>query len=192
MLLPKIAKSSLALLTVVLTLAAAAPDASAPILNLEKALRSAPANPDAARRKAVKAALVRAFDLDALGRSVLGDQAATATPAQRARLNALILNRIADRVARQRSAQEASLAVLRSRDVASGEIMVTTEAREGQGNPITVVWRVRREPTGPRVVDVLREGVSLSGRVRKELAAAMKGHTLDQALAAMERAHPAD
>ena len=74
----------------------------------------------------------------------------------------------------------------------SGEVMITTEAREGQNTPVTIVWRVRRETGGPRVVDVLREGVSLTGRVRGELAAAMKGHTLDQALATLERTQPAD
>jgi phospholipid transport system substrate-binding protein len=189
----------LALATTVLSLclavgtgAAAAPaaGAAAPVLGLQQAVEAAVAKPDPVRRKAIRAALVRAFDLDAVSRSVLGEQAATA--AQRARLAELILNRVTDRVAHPHSTQGGSLVVLRSRDVGQGETMVTTQAREGQGNPVTVVWRVRQEAGGPRVVDVLREGISLSMRMRKELAAAMKGHTLDQALAAMERSRPAD
>ncbi|MBS0294667.1 MAG: ABC transporter substrate-binding protein [Proteobacteria bacterium] len=182
----------LAALFAILCLAAATPDASAPIVSLEKALRSAPAKPDAARRKAVRAAVARAFDLDAVSRSVLGEEAARATPTQRARVSELILQRLSERVGRERIGADATLRVLRSRDVGLGETMITTEARRGQDNPVTVVWRVRQEAGGPKVVDVLREGISLSLKARRELAAAMRGHTLDQALAAMERAPAAE
>ncbi len=170
---------------------AAAPDPAAPVLAFDKDLRAAPAKDANAFRKTARAAIQRQFDLEAVTRTVLAERYDAASVAQRARLSDLIVRRLAERLVRERTGPPPSLRVLRSRDPGQGDWLVTTELRRGQDNPVTVTWKVRTAPKA-RIVDVLREGISLDVRARKELAAALKGRTLDQALTEMERHAPAD
>ncbi|HEY3813629.1 MAG TPA: ABC transporter substrate-binding protein [Caulobacteraceae bacterium] len=143
--------------------AAPVADPAAPVIAFHQGLSAlTPADP-AADRRLVKRLTGRTFDMEAMARAVLGDQAARATPAQRARLEAVCVNLITREIEKDATAGPGGvMTVVKVTPMRSGdEWVVATRTVRGKSTG-TLAWRVRAEAGGPRIIDVLRAGSSLT------------------------------
>ncbi len=143
---------------------------------------------------AIEALAARLFDMPAITAQVLGAEAKSATASQRGRLAKALQARLARQlVLAGRQGPDDGFAVTQTRAIGGPDWLVTTrEAPPGvrasaQAQPIVLVWRVRREGRGFRIVDSLRDGLSTVGVQHDDLAAALPGHTLDQVIGQIER-----
>ncbi len=131
------------------------------------------------------------FDLSGITASVLGPAAATATPEQATRFAQAFGQRMARELTRSRPDPEADrFAIQEIRSIGPTEWLVITrhELPAGTpGSPVVLGWRVRALPDGPRIVDLLRDGVSAVQVQRDDIAAALRTRPLDALLADIER-----
>jgi ABC-type transporter MlaC component len=140
-----------------------------------------------AGRPAAERAIRHSFDLDALVNSILGDRAESASAAQRARLADLIVRRLAERVLKDPDIRAAApLTVVKTRPISDSVWLVSTRTA-GQEVNTSLTWRLRDGTAGPRIVDVLHDGVSMASTERRRLETALKGRDLDAALAEVEK-----
>jgi ABC-type transporter MlaC component len=142
----------------------------------------------AADRRLVKRLTARTFDMDAMARAVLGDQAARSTPAQRVRLEDVFVRLIAARIEKDPSAGPGStITVVKVTPMRSGdEWLVSTRTERGKSvAPLT--WRVRAQPGGPRIVDVLRAGSSLTAVEAARVAGDLRTRGIDFVIDELEK-----
>ncbi len=147
-----------------------------------------PALRDSQRAAAFRGLLLRDFDVDAIGRIVLGRYWRRATPTQRAEYLRLF--------------QEFIVAIYASRlSKYSGETLQVTAARPGKRDivvvkslilvsgraPVQIDWLVRSAGGAQRVIDVVVEGVSMAITQRSEFAAIIQssGGKVEGLLAAL-------
>jgi len=137
--------------------------------------------------------LVEGFDLQAIGRFVLGRYWNTATPAQQQEYLKLFENMIVDAYAQRfRQYSGETFKVINSRQENERDHIVTTQIVRPNGPPVNVDWRVRDKGGNQfNIVDVIVEGVSMSVTQRSEFASVVqqRGGQVEGLLAAMrERA----
>ena len=168
--------------------AAGGPDPTAPVIAFHDGLAGLnPADPTADLRL-VKRLTARTFDMDAMARAVLGDQAGRSTPAQRARLETVFVRLITDRIEKDPTTGAGSvITVAKVTPRRSGdEWLVSTRTVRGKSvAPLT--WRVRAEPGGPRIVDVLRAGTSLTAVENARVAADLRTRGIDYVIGELEK-----
>ena len=168
--------------------AAAAPDPGAPVIAFHDGLAALnPADP-AADQRLVKRLAAKTFDLDAMARAVLGDQAARSTPAQRARLEAVFVRQITGRIEKDPTAGPGGvMTVVKVTPMRSGdEWLVATRTVRGKATA-TLAWRVRAEPAGPRIVDVLKAGSSLTAVENARIAGDLRTRGIDYVIGELEK-----
>ncbi|HEV2745974.1 MAG TPA: ABC transporter substrate-binding protein [Allosphingosinicella sp.] len=152
----------LALATLVLATAspAASGDAApaAPIRAVEAAL--AGRDGAAPSEAAVRAAVARSFNLDAMARAVLGGQAFT--PKQFGRFReALADHLVLDMLGQRRDGRRGTIMIVRTRAIGTGEWVVDTRV-ETPGRPHrSVSWRVSAGSGRALITDLLGNGASL-------------------------------
>lgn len=169
--------------------AAPAVDPTAPVIAFHDGLAGLNPRDPAADQRLVKRLSARTFDMDAMARAVLGDQAARSTPAQRERLETVFVRLIASRIEKDPSVGPGStIAVVKVTPMRNGgEWLVSTRTTRGKSvAPLT--WRVRSEPQGPRIVDVLRAGSSLTAVENARVAGDLKSRGIDYVIAELEKA----
>ena len=181
--------SALAALALACT-AHAAPtvDPAAPVIAFHDGLAALNPRDPAADQRLVKRLSARTFDMDAMARAVLGDQAARSTPAQRERLEAVFVRLIVARIEKDPSVGPGStIAVVKITPMrGGGEWLVSTRTTRGESvAPLT--WRVRAEPGGPRIVDVLRAGSSLTAVENARVAADLHTRGIDYVIGELEK-----
>lgn len=134
-------------------------------------------------------AVRRSFDVDAIETAVLSDRPASAV--QRSRLGDVIVRRLAARVLTDPDVRSGvELTVVRIRPSGDGGWLISTRSGPPTAS-LSLTWRLRQTTGGPRVVDVLHDGVSMASVERRKLEEALRGRDLDAALADIERRNAA-
>ena len=145
------------------------------------------------RKRHVRELLSENFDLDTIGRFVLGRHWRAATPAQRREyatlFRTLILETYALRLESFRKTifarfgddagevlEALRVRILRVQRVNERDSLVTTELGIPGHAPLHVAYRVRADNGALKVVDVIEEGLSLLVTRRSEFAAVVKRH----------------
>lgn len=132
----------------------------------------------AARAKRFDSIFRQAFAVPVIGRFVLGRYWRVATEAQRK----AYLSTFADYVVKTYSerfsgAAGVSFTVGQATRLDDGEELVPSRiVRPGGQQPVNVQWRVKRFPTGYKIVDVIVDGVSQLITQRDEFASVINQH----------------
>ena len=123
------------------------------------------------RRMRFRAVLNREFDLDKIGKLVLGQHWRRARPAQRADFRRLLEDYLSGLYAR-RFEDLAGLQVRVDgvREFEGWSMVYTTATRTG-GAPVTLDWRVDRKDGGYAITDLVIGGVSMVIAQREEFSA---------------------
>lgn len=120
------------------------------------------------RREQLKTLIRQSFDLELIGRFVLGRFWRKASPAQRLEFQDLYALHLVSSYARQLDAYEAeTLAVVSSREVGKNDVMVETEIASASG-PVKAGWRVRTADSKRKIVDIEIDGISMALAHRQE------------------------
>lgn len=126
----------------------------------------------AARRAALSTLLNDGFDVELIARLALGRPYRELDPQQRGDYERLFRAFVlATYSARLEGYAGERLVVLRETTTSSGDVLVASEIRRSGAAPLRVDWRVRLGPAGPKIVDVIVEGVSMVVTQRNEFQA---------------------
>ncbi len=164
-----------------------------------------PGSSPARRKRRFRELLSENFDLDTIGRFVLGRHWRAATPAQRREYVTLFRTFILESYAVRfealretifaRSGDDAGrvfealrVRILKVRRVNERDSLVTTELGLPDRAPLHVGYRVRAGNGALKIVDVIAEGLSLLVTRRSEFSAVVKRHGIEGLLATL-RAH---
>jgi phospholipid transport system substrate-binding protein len=128
------------------------------------------------RVRRFQALLEENFDVDVIGRWVLGRYWRDATPAQREEFRTLyermIVNTYVDRFTEYSGEK---LSVINAAEIATDDILVRSQlVRATAGPPVQVDWRVHAREQRLRIVDVIVEGVSMGQTQRSEFASVIR------------------
>lgn len=125
------------------------------------------------QREAVfRGLLARKFDLEFIGRFVLGRHWQTATPDQREEYQALFAEFVLRTYSRLLGGYvDEQLTVQGAVDAGQRDVIVNSLITGGSSQPVQTQWRVRRIDGQLRIIDVTASGVSLSITQREEFAA---------------------
>lgn len=170
-------------------LAAAAPgqeaaDPAQPIRELAQAIETLP---EPLNEEAVAIPISAAFDLDAIARAALDERVASATPDEIARLARIYGRRIARETLEAGSDGPPQWRVSETRALEKGGWLVTTTAELTPGEePEVLQWHVVAAAARLAVVDVLKDGSSYVGQLRRQLQRALQTRPLDAVLRLME------
>ena len=135
----------------------------------------APELPIEQREANFRVLLSRGFDMEFIGRFVLGQYWRTATPEQQADY----LQAFNDYVLQVYSARLGgyageTLTVVSERAAGEKDMMVNTRIDRPSGPPLEAQWRVRDTAGQPRIIDVMVAGVSMVVTQRDEFAAVVQ------------------
>lgn len=120
------------------------------------------------RHGRLKTLIRESFDLELIGRFVLGRFWREATDAQRTDFQDLYAHHLVSSYARQLDAYEAkTLTVVSTRDVSKKDVLVETEIVSASG-PVRAGWRVRAADNSRKIVDVEIDGISMALSHRQE------------------------
>jgi ABC-type transporter MlaC component len=166
---------------------AAPPDPTLPVLTFHAGVAVLSRKDPEADRRLVKRLAAKTFDMDAMAGAVLGDQAGRASAAQKARLEDVFVRLIAGRLEKDDTVGPgAVMTVLKVTPMRSGdEWLVSTRTVRGR-LVAPLVWRVRAERGGPRIVDVMRAGSSLTAVEHARIAQDLSRRGLDAVIAELE------
>jgi phospholipid transport system substrate-binding protein len=134
-------------------------------------------NTGAARESGIMRVLEAHFDLIYMGRSTLGTYWNQVTPEQRERFLKAAASAEAHAYA-QRFGQYAgqTLIVGGVNPRGNGVSIVDSKLNQSNGEPIAILWEVRNEGQGPRIVDVKVEGVSMAMTRRSDFSSYIRSH----------------
>ena len=120
------------------------------------------------------------FDLDLIGRFVLGNSWRTASPEQKEQYRTLfetwVLNTYTRRIGAYRGE---TFKVVGQQPIAETDALVETEIDRAEGPPIKAGWRVRNVQGQMKIIDVLVEGISMALTQRQEFASVIQHEGLD-------------
>ena len=127
-------------------------------------------------REAVFRGLLKSgFDMNFIGRFVLGVNWRQATPQQREDYQALFNDYVLKTYsARLGGFTNEEFKVMSSQPAGKRDVMVHSQVLRKDGPPITADWRVRLVDGEPKVIDVVVEGVSMSISQRQEFASVVQ------------------
>ena len=144
--------------------------------------------PMAERRRALKEILRTGFDLDYIGRLVLGPTYRTLSADQRAAYDEAFRTYVLETYSRR--IDEYGGEELRITDAAAaGARDVKVRSRVvggGQDEPVRIDWRVRERDAGPKIIDVEIEGVSMAISQRSEFSSVVDQRGVDGLIAMLE------
>ena len=124
------------------------------------------------REAELRKILSQDFDLPFIGRFVLGRHWRKATPDQRADYQALFAEWILKTYARRLGGYSGeTFQTTGARAAGDTDILVQTKINRPSGPPIVADWRVRTNPHGFRIIDIMVEGVSMAVTQRSEFNA---------------------
>ena len=127
-------------------------------------------------REAVFRALLReGFDMDFIGRFVLGKYWREMSPEQRTEYLEVFSEYVLQTYSRRFGGYAGqTFAISGARAAGQQDAMVQTRIDQPSGPPIFADWRVRVVPGGYRIVDVMVEGVSMAVTQRSEFGAVVQ------------------
>ena len=127
------------------------------------------------REARFRALLARGFDMEFIGRFVLGQYWRQATPDQQQEYLQAFNDYVLDVYsARLGGYAGETLNVLGERPAGERDMMVNTRIERPSGPPLEAQWRVRQQPSGLRIIDVMVAGVSMVATQRDEFAAVVQ------------------
>jgi phospholipid transport system substrate-binding protein len=148
------------------------------------------------RRAAVRRLLTTSFDLQTIGRFVLGKYWRRASLQERAEFRRLFEGYIAANIARRLDDFGGETMELgQARLERPGLAVVASRVLQAEGAPVAVLWRLRHGKAGWRIIDVVVEGISLALAQRAELTSILRNNggrvapLLAKLRQAMERDH---
>ena len=118
------------------------------------------------------------FDLPTIGRFVAGDFWAKATPQERDAFLALYETRLVAAYAGQIENYGVDKMIVTETSAIEGsaDTLVATQINRANALPVFLSWRLRKFPTGYRIIDLIVSGVSLAVTERDSLASAASRH----------------
>ncbi len=129
------------------------------------------------RDQAFRGLLTTGFDVETIGRFVLGRYWRKATEAERAEYGRLFEDLIVASYSRQLlSYAGADLKVEGVRQRNENSVLVTSHFLRTEGEPIRLDWRLLRRGDAWRIVDVVVEGMSMALSQRSEFKAVIRGN----------------
>jgi phospholipid transport system substrate-binding protein len=124
---------------------------------------------------AFKELVRKGFDLDLIGRFVLGASWRTATPEQRQEYQQLFATWVLNSYARRLGAYKGErFKVTGSQPIAETDALILTTIERPDGAPINAGWRVREIKGQMKIIDVVVEGVSMALTQRQEFASVIQ------------------
>ncbi len=150
--------------------------------------------PMATRRAELQEILREGFDLDYIGRLVLGPTYRTLSAAQQEAYDAAFEDYVLETYSRRIDEYGGEqLEILGAEPAGSRDVKVRSRVvgvDEG-GGPVEIDWRVRERDSGPKIIDVEIEGVSMAISQRSEFASVVDQRGVDGLIAMLEnRAQP--
>ncbi|HYB10510.1 MAG TPA: ABC transporter substrate-binding protein [Alphaproteobacteria bacterium] len=120
------------------------------------------------------------FDLELIGRFVLGNSWHTATPEQQQEYQQLFSTWVLNSYARRLGAYKGeTFAIVNAQPFADSDALVETEIKRPDGEPLKAAWRVREIKGQLKIIDVVVEGVSMALTQRQEFASVIQRSGLD-------------
>ncbi|MBZ0325579.1 MAG: ABC transporter substrate-binding protein [Alphaproteobacteria bacterium] len=144
------------------------------------------------RARRMRVLLEDGFDMDAIGKFVLGVYWRRATEAQQAEFLALYRELVVRNYAAlfgNYTGESVEIGPIRPLDDKDEAFMVESQINRAGGPPIPIVWRVRNNAAAPKILDVQVEGVSMPITHRNEYSAVIQrtGGNLDPLLSALRK-----
>jgi len=140
------------------------------------------------RRAELQRILRTGFDLDYIGRLVLGPKYRTLSEQQRAAYDEAFEDYVLETYSRridEYGGQE--IEITGAAPAGSRDVKVTSRITGiDQSEPVQVTWRVRERETGPKIIDVEIEGVSMAISQRSEFASVVDQRGIDGLIAMLE------
>ena len=127
------------------------------------------------RQQRFRVLLNDGFDLEAIGRFVLGRYWPSATDQERVQFRELFESfLITSYVSKLETYSGESLKVTATRKTEADRAMVSSRLELPTGEPIRVEWHMRQGDAGWQIVDVVIEGVSLAVTIRSEFTSVIR------------------
>jgi len=127
-----------------------------------------------------KAIVRQGFDLDLIGRFVLGNAWRTASPAQQQEYQKLFATWVLYSYARRLGAYKGeTFNIVSAQPFADSDALVETEIKRPDGAPLRAAWRVRDMSGQLKIIDIVVEGVSMALTQRQEFASVIQHSGLD-------------
>lgn len=128
----------------------------------------------------VRELLSENFDLDLIGRFVLGKSWRSATPEQRDQYQALFREFVLRTYSRRLGGYSGqSFEIVGARPVGKKDVLVSTKISRPNAPPIEAGWRVRNGANGPKILDVVVSGVSMVVTQRSEFRSVVSKQGID-------------
>jgi phospholipid transport system substrate-binding protein len=142
----------------------------------------------AERRAELQQILRTGFDLDYIGRLVLGPKYRSLSEQQRAAYDDAFQDYVLETYSRRIDEYGGEeLEITGAEPAGSRDVKVTSRITGvDQGEPVQVTWRVRERETGPKIIDVEIEGVSMAISQRSEFASVVDQRGIDGLIAMLE------
>jgi phospholipid transport system substrate-binding protein len=114
------------------------------------------------------------FDVNTISRFVTGNHWRDASEADRTEFRRLFEDYVVSAYAARLSQYSGETFQVKDEVAAGDDVMVNSVIVRPQGPPVRVEWRVRNSSDGPRIIDVVVEGVSMAITQRSEFTAVMQ------------------
>jgi phospholipid transport system substrate-binding protein len=114
------------------------------------------------------------FDVNAIARFVVGNHWRSASEAEQQRFRKLFEDYVVAAYAARLGAYSGEKFQVKDEVQAGDDIMVNSTIVRASGQPTRVEWRVRNSSDGPRIVDVVVEGVSMAITQRSEFTSVIQ------------------
>jgi phospholipid transport system substrate-binding protein len=110
-------------------------------------------------------------DLSKIGRFALGRYWALASPAERERFQSLFEANLVEAYVRHfRRYSGGRVIVTDQHSDDQSDTIVVSQVAGKQTEALNLVWRVRQEPSGPKIIDLVIEGISVAASYRDEVS----------------------
>ncbi len=139
-----------------------------------------------AREAKVRELLRRNFDLEKIGRFVLGKAWRKSAPEQRAEYQRLFSEFVLRTYARRLGGYAGeSFKIVKTGPLGKRDALVSTEIGRPAGPPLLAGWRIRGGPNGFKILDVIVAGISMIATQRSEFAALVSRQGVDGLIEAL-------
>jgi len=136
----------------------------------------------AERERRFRTLFNESFDLEAIGRFVLGAHWRSASEAQRLAFLDVFEDSVVQRflpLFAEYSGESLEISGERRDANSPKHVFVATTVRRSEGEPLKVEWRIRQEDSNYRILDVIAEGVSMAITLRQEYSSVIKQFGID-------------
>lgn len=132
------------------------------------------------KETAVRVILAKHFDLDLIGRFVLGAAWRKASDDQRSRYQSLFREFVLRTYSRRLGGYSGqTFNVVGAKPIGKQDVLVNTKINRPSGPPIEAGWRIRNGENGHKILDVVVAGVSMVVTQRSEFRSVIRREGID-------------